>query len=239
MRMIPILLAAGLLLAVGTRPAAADPFFLSQYDTIVDSPGGNPSGSHCVTQLQSDLNGTVPYGYITFVPQGSLMFNQINNLNAVFSFPVGNYGGGSPRFEIPVDTDGNGSADGSAFAYIGTPPSFTDPGHANFISTGNFMLDFATTHWDLTQFGGPFYGTLAQALALLGTGKVLDVEFVVDGGFTGNQVALVDSFTVNNQTYVTVCDDPEAVPEPTSLLVWAAAAAAGLASRRWGGTIRR
>ncbi len=203
-----IMAIAACALALPTAAEAA--FFGSSYNTIVPSPGGNPSGSGCVTNLQSDLDGTPPYGYLTWTPGGVTTFSQLATLTATYSFPVGSYHWGSPRFEIPVDTDGDGSANGSIFVYLGTPPSFTDPGHTSFVASGNVIGD-VVTHWDLTQFAGPYYGTYAQALALLGTGRVLDVEFVVDGGGGGDQAGLVDTFTVNNETYVTVCPAP---PQP-------------------------
>jgi hypothetical protein len=43
-------------------------FNLSTRDSIVASPGGNPSATECVTQLQSDA--TVPFGFINFFPKG-------------------------------------------------------------------------------------------------------------------------------------------------------------------------
>lgn len=227
MRKSVFLLVTGLLLA-GSRPAAASSFFLSIHDAIVCSPGGNPSGSACVTQLQSDLDGTPPYGYITYLPSGMLTFGQLSILSAVYSFPIGTYGGGSPRFEIPLDTSGDGISDGSIFAYFGTPPNFTDTPPAGFFSTGNFILDLATTHWDLTQFGGLFYGTYGEALTLLGLARVLDVELVVDGGWRGDQLMLVDSFTVNDDTYLTACP----VPEPATVLLLTIGGGVGLVRRR-------
>lgn len=198
--------ALALALSAGAAQAA---FFGSTYDTIVPSPGGNPSGSACVTKLQSDFDGTPPYGYLTWTPGAVTTFSQLVTLTATFSFPVGSYHGGSPRFEIPLDTDGDGSWNGSIFVYMGTPPSFTDAGHAAFLATGNVIGDLVT-HWDLTQLGGPYYGTYAQALALVGGARVLDVELVVDGGWGGDQAALADTFTVNAETYVTVCPPPPA-----------------------------
>lgn len=216
------------LLSIAHAPGVAAQntiFYGSSYNRIVPSPGGNPSASACVTRLQSDLDGSPPYGYLTFVPPSALTFGQITNLNAVFSFPVGSYHGGSPRFEIPVDTDGDDSANGSIFVYMGTPPNFTDPGHVAFAGTGNVIGD-VVTHWDLTQLGGPYYGTYAQALALLSTGRVLDVELVVDGGWGGDQQALADTFTVNSYTYSTQCPPP---PQPVpSLSEWNLILLAGL-----------
>jgi uncharacterized repeat protein (TIGR01451 family) len=136
-----------------------------------------------------------------------LTFSQITNLSAVYSFPVGHYGGGSPRFEIAVDTNGDGTADGDVFVYFGTPPTFINPGHTTFVSTGNFILD-TSARWDLSQFGGGLSNTYAQALAFFAgqpSSNVEGVSLVVDGSFIGNQAALVDSFTVNNSTYTTRC----------------------------------
>ncbi|TMA97789.1 MAG: hypothetical protein E6J70_15065 [Deltaproteobacteria bacterium] len=61
-------------------------------------------------------------------------------------------GGGSPRIQLAVDTDGDGSPNGNAFGYLGSGPFGTGcaaPGrwtHENF--TDN------VPRWDLSQFGG-------------------------------------------------------------------------------------
>jgi hypothetical protein len=84
--------------------------------------------------------------------------------------------GGSPRFQLAIDTDGNGQSNGNAFGYFGTSPNFAAcpmntwlyedlTGGGDSItglgptpSTG-FATPNEELEWDLTQFGGAFYNT--------------------------------------------------------------------------------
>jgi uncharacterized repeat protein (TIGR01451 family) len=50
----------------------------------------------------------------------------------------------------------------------------------------------------------------------MGSFQVRDVEFVVDGGWGGDQQALVDSFTVNDKVYETICLTDLAVTKTVS-----------------------
>ena len=90
--------------------------------------------------------------------------------------------GGSPRYQLAIDTNGDGTSDGNAFGYFGASPNFTGcpmetwlyedltgPGDISitgpmFPSTG-YTQPNEELEWDLTQFGGPFYNTWSQVEA--------------------------------------------------------------------------
>jgi hypothetical protein len=95
--------------------------------------------------------------------------------------------GGAPRFQLAIDTDGNGTPNGNAFGYFGASPGFTlcpmetwlyedltgagdiaITGAPLFPSTG-FVHPNEELEWDLTQFGGAFYNTWSQTETFFNT----------------------------------------------------------------------
>jgi hypothetical protein len=71
--------------------------------------------------------------------------------------------GGSPRFQLAVDTNGDGISNGNAFGYIGDPPGFTgcdqDAWRSEDLTISVAENAALSLRWDLTQFGGAFYNT--------------------------------------------------------------------------------
>lgn len=118
--------------------------------------------------------------------------------------------GGSPRIQLAMDTDNDGLSNGNIFVYLGPVPAFSGCA-AGWQSSGN-LIGSVETRYDLTQFGGPFYGTYANAIALLGTAEVLRVTPVVDSGWGFadlEQTILIDNLDVNGEIF-------EFTPPPTS-----------------------
>ena len=105
-----------------------------------------------------------------------------------------------PRVSIGLDTNGDGQADGEIHVYIGDLPNYTNcPTIGQWSNTGNVVTS-PDQRWETQQFGGPFYGTHADALALLGSYSVVYVTLDVDGGWSqsgGIQNLLADNVTVN------------------------------------------
>ena len=69
--------------------------------------------------------------------------------------------------------------------------------------TGNLLAD-GIQRVDTSQIpGGTFYDTWAHALQIAGNAAVTGIDFVVDGGwlFPNGQTVLVNSVTVNNDTF--------------------------------------
>jgi hypothetical protein len=92
--------------------------------------------------------------------------------------------GGAPRFQLAIDTDGDGRPNGNAFGYFGASPNFagcpqdtwlyedlTGAGDAFitgvplFPSPPQLAPPNEELEWDLTQFGGAFYNTWSQVEA--------------------------------------------------------------------------
>jgi hypothetical protein len=142
-----------------------------------------------------------PYSGVNFqMPDGSLLFRDIQVLSADFNVTSTDCGGGSPRFQIAIDMNGDGQftqpPDGNVFVYFGPFPNFTGC-PAGWQSTGN-LITAPDLRFDTSQVGGTFYDSYANALALVGDKAVLGISLVVDGGWKAPQVVLVDNVTVNN-----------------------------------------
>ncbi len=163
------------------------------------APGGSVHlTSQCTTYPDCPYTNITESG-IDYMPNVPLKFNQMTDLSTDFRIDGGDCGGGSPRFEISIDTDGDGVSDGNIFVYIGPQPNFVNCvwGWQN---TGN-LTDITNTglRYDLTDLRGSFFVTYTDALALLGDYNVLRVRLVVDGGWTTprGQAVDVDNFRVN------------------------------------------
>jgi hypothetical protein len=72
--------------------------------------------------IVGDADTDNDYSFVSFTPSPSttLMFNDITQLSAVYSFTEGNCGGGSLRWSVRV------SPTQSVFIYYGDLPNFTD-----------------------------------------------------------------------------------------------------------------
>src|SRR5437773_7691898 len=88
------------------------------------------------------------------LPPGIKITAFSDQIQLKYYFPSRSCGGGSPRFQLAIDIDGNGTFDGNAFGYVG---------HGGFGAgclTGVWdfvdMTDAVPARWDLTQFGGGY-----------------------------------------------------------------------------------
>lgn len=161
-----------------------------------------PADRHNVYSLVS--NGSIPYSGIDYTQTRRLPFNGISTLQTDYNLQTGDCFGGSPRFQIDVDSDGDGHANGNVFVYIGDVPNFNCPNAIDaWQSTGN-VIGGSDARWDLSQFGGPFDGTYAQALAMLGSDAVTGIQLVADSGWHAAQDVWVDDFTVNGSTLANI-----------------------------------
>lgn len=138
-------------------------------------------------QLRSADGG---FGGVDFKLNKPVAFGDIAVLQTTFDPTDDTCGGGSPRFQLNIDTDRDGNADANVFVYPGALPGFTctAPG-----DTGN-LVGSTEPRFDATQLGAPV-GSYAQAAAAVGTGRVTGVQLVVDGGFTqadGEQTVIVN-----------------------------------------------
>jgi hypothetical protein len=147
------------------------------------------------------------FGAIIYTPAKTLTFDKLTTLRTNLKVVFGGYGGGSPRFQITVP---NGNSTANVFVYMGTAPQFQDD-PVGWQDTGNFINPSDTSpRWDLSQLGGPFNATYAEAAAFLDDTQVLEISVGVDGGWffgyqeylnggddEGVQAILFDDVTVN------------------------------------------
>jgi len=77
--------------------------------------------STCPEDSQDCLeNNAFTYGGVNFkAPNKKLTFRAIHELSTSYKIKEGDCGGGSPRFAIGIDTDGDGKVNGHVFAYVG------------------------------------------------------------------------------------------------------------------------
>lgn len=129
--------------------------------------------------------------------QGGLYFASIYELSADYAIKTGGADGRSPRFQLNVDMNGDGVADGNVFIYLGRL-SGIEENLNGWRSTRN-LIGALERAFDLTQVGGPQDGTYADARSLIGSAAVLGIQLVVDGGWAapGRQTVLVNNVTVN------------------------------------------
>lgn len=209
---IPVGAVMASLMAVGLAFAGAPWSLFGKATSIKDSTSPNP----WVVELSSQCpsfpgfgcfgDGSFTFSGVRFVePQGGLTFGALSELSADFNRTDDDCGAGSPRFQLAMDTDGDGTSNGNIFVYIGPQPSFAGCS-AGWQNTGNLIgLPNSDPRYDLTQLGGAFYDTYNNALALFGSDTVLRISLVVDSGWNGpasggdgEQTILVDNVTVNN-----------------------------------------
>jgi hypothetical protein len=121
-----------------------------------------------------------------------------NQLSVKYFMQAGTCQLGSPRYQLAIDTDGDGNSNGNAFGYLGLTPSFICP-----TATNNWEyedLTDADLEWDITQFGGPFYNTWDQVEAFFvafPNHKVLRGALVQD---PYDMTAFYDNITIGNGT---------------------------------------
>jgi hypothetical protein len=148
-------------------------------------------------------NDTFTYGGIEFRhPNRKLTFKKIYRLATDYAFKQGDCAGGSPRFSIAIDMDGDGDftqpEDGHVFVYIGEAPNF-DTCETGWQNTGN-LISSTDSRFDTSQVGGSFYDTYDNALELVGDKRVVYVSLDLDGGWIDYQEILFDNVAVNNFT---------------------------------------
>lgn len=143
---------------------------------------------------------TLTFSGVAFQQTSPLTFAEILELSTDFNIPAGDCGGGSPRFQITLDTDIN--ADGfpdNIFVHLGPSPNFTGC-FFGWQNTGNLIGNNDVGRYDSGQVGGSGFGTYDDALAVAGSFAVLRVSLVVDGGWTARrgQAVIVDNVRVND-----------------------------------------
>jgi hypothetical protein len=155
----------------------------------------------CLTSDTNVIGDADDFGGIA-VKEGKLdglTLAEVTDLSTDFLVKEGDCAGGSPRFQLSLDTDDDGDHDGNVFVYLGPWPNYTGCPLNVWESSGNLVED-ADPRWDTSQIGGTFYDTYENAVELAGGATVLDVSLVVDSGWAlagQRQVVCVDDAEVN------------------------------------------
>jgi hypothetical protein len=142
--------------------------------------------------------------YLSFAPSTTVTFNDITALSAIYAFTLGNCHGGALRWSIRT------SSTQSVFVYYGDYPNFTDC--TTNTQSGLNMIGMPDLRYDLQQYGGPFYGSYADAQALVGNLPIIRASLVLDAGWGGDQRLTLTSATVNTDTFT---PPPPTPPTPT------------------------
>jgi hypothetical protein len=165
------------------------------------------TGPAAFESIGSDANTANDYAYMSFTPDSTLTFDDITELRTDYAFTLGDCHGGSLRWQVRT------SPTQAVFIYYGTPPAFGNgevggctPGSTPSLDqSGVNMIGQSDARYDLTQLGGPFYGTYAQAVGLLGSTPIIRASLVIDSGWqdapNGDQRLDVSNTTVNGNVY--------------------------------------
>ena len=151
--------------------------------------------------IGSDTDTSNDYSFLKFMPTTPVLFEDLNNLTANYDFTTGNCAGGALRWQVRLDVDKDGIGDGNVFVYFGDVPNFTScDGTAS--NSGMNLIGSSDARFDSTQLGGPFYGTYADSLALVGGATVLSTSLVLDSGWAGDQRVTLTGASADGNVWV-------------------------------------
>jgi hypothetical protein len=161
-------------------------------------------GDFVFESIGSDSNLDNDYSFVSFTPATPVTFNEITELSAVYAFTLGDCYGGALRWAVRV------SPTASVFIYYGALPSFvscTDTADQSGVN----LLNLSDARFDLSQVGGPWYGTYSQAQQLVGNQPIIRASLVLDGGSAGDQ-----RLTLTSATFATAGFTDTFVPSPAT-----------------------
>lgn len=189
-------------LAVGTAFAASAAF--AAPITATYTTGGDTTGTGPWTMTSTDSTFSV----LRFVLDTPIKFQDFSSLSVSYNAVLGGIGGGSPRFAIVVDSNGDSVEDGQFLIHWGPAASFVDP-TLGAGDTGNLLALTDVGRYDLGGIGGSAYTDRAAALVLAGNYDVLRASLLLDS-FGGNN----RNFIINSISGESSVED---VPEPGTL----------------------
>lgn len=173
--------------------------------------GGATMGPDHVV-LVSDLSNnpattTDDYSGVSFNDAAGVPFMSLTNLSASYNVTDDDCGGGSPRFQIQVDTNGDTVSDGSVMVSFGPSPNFTNCS-TGWQTTGNVIGNADAGRYDYSAFGGSPFTTYSNMPASVASGTVRNISVVVDSGWSADatngdseQTVLIDNVAVNTAVY--------------------------------------
>lgn len=184
--------AATTLLIAGTALAASYSLF---GEAQLVQPGNN---SPQAIEIVSD--SAPGFGGASFTVPSGLTFADLTKLSVDFNVTDDDCSGGSPRFQVRVDT---GSGLRNIFVYLGPPPNYTGCPASTWVSSGD-LLETGQTVDTLQLTGGAFYDPYDAAVTKYGAYPVVGISLVTDSGWAfadGEQTILADNVMINSDTY--------------------------------------
>lgn len=177
--------------------------------------GGATQDSEKVT-LVSSTEGPA-YSGVSFDNANGTTFGSLTNLATDFDVTDDSCGGGSPRFQVALDTNNDDVSDGNVHIAMGPSPSFA--GCAGASNTGNLIGNNDSGRYDFGQFGGSASATYADAPAAVMNGEIVGISIVVDGSWSaaatggdGEQTVHIDNVQINSTT-------EDFTPEPVTVTI--------------------
>jgi len=185
--------------------AAAAALFATAALAATGTPFGGATTSNGVLTLVSDTGDAASANDAsgaTLTGTGVTTFASIATLSAEFNVTDDDCSGGSPRFQIQVQT---ASGAKNVFVYLGPAPSFTGCSPNVWIASGNLIDPNSTEgRFDTSQVqAGTQVSTYTQAKALVGSLQVTGIALVVDSGWAfadKEQTVMVRNVKVNDST---------------------------------------
>ena len=196
MGLVALALPAVLFLSTGGALAASGYSLFGDAELV--SPG---NASPKAVQIRSDADpgfGGVRYD----IPAGTT-FADLGVLSTDFMVESDDLCvGGSPRFQVRVDTNGDNVGDANIFVYYGIDSASTPCVPGTWQNTTDLLE--AGKLLDTSQLGGTFYHEYTLAVAAYGSYKVTGVNTVVDSSWAhpdSEQTVLIDNTNVDGTVY--------------------------------------
>jgi hypothetical protein len=167
--------------------------------------GGATVGGGILTLVSNtgDAGSTNDASGATFADTGVTTFSSITTLSTEFDVTDDDCKGGSPRFQVRVQTP---SGEKNVFVYLGPSPSYTGCSTNVWIASDN-LIGAVDGRYDTSQVqAGTQVSTYAQANALVGTYQVTGISLVVDSGWAFDdkeQTVKIRNARVNGATFYT------------------------------------
>jgi hypothetical protein len=169
-------------------------------------------GTLTLVSNTGDAGATNDASGATFTGTGVTTFATLTTLSTEFNVTDDDCSGGSPRFQVKVQTPGG---EKNVFVYLGPAPSFTGCSQNMWIASGN-LIGSTDGRFDTSQVqAGTQVSTYAQALALVGSYQVTGISIVVDSGWAfadKEQTVQARNVKVNGSTFF----EPAGPKPPTS-----------------------
>jgi hypothetical protein len=161
-------------------------------------------GAFVFESIYSNTTIDDDFSFLSFAPSATTTFAQVATLASNYAFTLGDCHGGSLRWQVRT------APAQAVFIYYGGYPNFGNGGLDGCSGANNQsglnLIGMPDLRYDLQQYGGPFYGSYADAIALVGANTpITRATLALDSGWqgapNGDQRLTLSSATVNGDTF--------------------------------------